>query len=298
MSSSSNRSSSAAALLLLAFGGHFAPAESPAKHTLWEIGSVSALLEKAPEPWRSNQRFQRIIRAFADAYPSDFVGIEYSPDQGPFLLLSGETKLRYDDGVARTHSQRLEAPDIEDTFFDLYPLANPTDRLPENFDPGRYRVDAMFMSIYGRTEAEVRANCQTIDFCGHRVPFNTRAGAAEALRRVAAELEPLIKAQPELAPYFEKLGGTFAWRKVAGTDRLSNHAFAVAIDLNVERTAYWRWQSPARLPAFSRLGFPQAIIETFERHGFVWGGKWYHYDTMHFEYRPEILHFARSAPAP
>jgi len=21
----------------------------------------------------------------------------------------------------------------------------------------------------------------------------------------------------------------------------------------------------------------------------VWGGKWYHYDTMHFEYRPEIL---------
>ena len=31
------------------------------------------------------------------------------------------------------------------------------------------------------------------------------------------------------------------------------------------------------------------IVEIFERHGFIWGGKWYHYDTMHFEYRPELL---------
>jgi hypothetical protein len=22
----------------------------------------------------------------------------------------------------------------------------------------------------------------------------------------------------------------------------------------------------------------------FEKHGFIWGGEWYHYDTMHFEY--------------
>ena len=26
-----------------------------------------------------------------------------------------------------------------------------------------------------------------------------------------------------------------------------------------------------------------------EKHGFIWGGRWYHYDTMHFEYRPELL---------
>ena len=31
------------------------------------------------------------------------------------------------------------------------------------------------------------------------------------------------------------------------------------------------------------------IGEIFERHGFIWGGKWYHYDTMHFEYRPEFF---------
>lgn len=30
-----------------------------------------------------------------------------------------------------------------------------------------------------------------------------------------------------------------------------------------------------------------------EKHGFIWGGCWYHYDTMHFEYRPELLEIAR-----
>jgi hypothetical protein len=34
---------------------------------------------------------------------------------------------------------------------------------------------------------------------------------------------------------------------------------------------------------------PHEIVDIFERHGFIWGGKWYHYDTMHFEYRPELL---------
>jgi hypothetical protein len=34
---------------------------------------------------------------------------------------------------------------------------------------------------------------------------------------------------------------------------------------------------------------PQGIVDIFEKHGFIWGGKWYHYDTMHFEYRPELV---------
>ena len=41
--------------------------------------------------------------------------------------------------------------------------------------------------------------------------------------------------------------------------------------------------------SFEHEGVPHEIVEVFERHGFIWGGKWYHYDTMHFEYRPELL---------
>ena len=38
-----------------------------------------------------------------------------------------------------------------------------------------------------------------------------------------------------------------------------------------------------------RNRFPQAIVDAFEAEGFIWGGRWYHYDTMHFEYRPELF---------
>jgi hypothetical protein len=31
------------------------------------------------------------------------------------------------------------------------------------------------------------------------------------------------------------------------------------------------------------------IVEVFEKYGFIRGGKWYHYDTTHIEYRPELL---------
>ena len=34
---------------------------------------------------------------------------------------------------------------------------------------------------------------------------------------------------------------------------------------------------------------PQEIVDAFEAEGFIWGGRWLHYDTMHFEYRPELL---------
>jgi D-alanyl-D-alanine carboxypeptidase len=41
------------------------------------------------------------------------------------------------------------------------------------------------------------------------------------------------------------------------------------------------------LPYRNRM--PQEIVSIFEKHGFIWGGKWNHFDTMHFEYRPELL---------
>jgi len=56
-------------------------------------------------------------------------------------------------------------------------------------------------------------------------------------------------------------------------------------------------QSPTQLDTFSRKNWPTEIIETFERHGFIWGGKWWHFDTIHFEYRPEIIASVKSVAA-
>nr|WP_297937988.1 M15 family metallopeptidase [uncultured Campylobacter sp.] len=33
---------------------------------------------------------------------------------------------------------------------------------------------------------------------------------------------------------------------------------------------------------------PEEIVRVFEKHGFIWGGRWVSFDTMHFEYRPEF----------
>jgi hypothetical protein len=179
-------------------------------------------------------------------------------------------------------------------FHDIYPLTNPTERVPEDSDPGRYRVEGLFMALYGDSEAAVAKNCVPVQFCGHVVRFNSHCGAADALLKASADLEPMLSRKPELKPYVAKLAGTFNWRKVAGTEKLSNHSFATAIDLNVDKAAYWRWVSPVQLETFSRKSWPTEIIETFEHHGFIWGGKWWHFDTMHFEYRPEIIAYAKS----
>jgi hypothetical protein len=31
------------------------------------------------------------------------------------------------------------------------------------------------------------------------------------------------------------------------------------------------------------------VIRAFEGEGFIWGGKWPWFDTMHFEYHPELI---------
>ncbi|MBK5650550.1 MAG: M15 family metallopeptidase [Rhizobium sp.] len=73
---------------------------------------------------------------------------------------------------------------------------------------------------------------------------------------------------------------------------MSMHGYAAAIDLNLKVSDYWLWAAKGdgkakTIPYKNRM--PREIVDIFERHGFIWGGKWYHYDTMHFEYRPELL---------
>ena len=97
-----------------------------------------------------------------------------------------------------------------------------------------------------------------------------------------------MQADRRLAPFLRKLGGGFAERNIAGTDRPSAHAFGIAVDIDVGRADYWRWRKPGTAAGW-RNRVPQAIVDAFEAENFIWGGRWYHYDTMHFEYRPELF---------
>lgn len=64
--------------------------------------------------------------------------------------------------------------------------------------------------------------------------------------------------------------------------------FSKIIDLNKEYSNYWLWDKKGKNIEYKNK-IPLEIVKIFEKHGFIWGGRWYHYDTMHFEYRPELL---------
>ena len=66
----------------------------------------------------------------------------------------------------------------------------------------------------------------------------------------------------------------------------------MTIDINVSYGDYWQWQckcTDESKEILYRNRIPEIIVAIFEKYGFIWGGNWTHFDTMHFEYRPELL---------
>ena len=154
-------------------------------------------------------------------------------------------------------------------------------------DPGRFRHTAFFDKMYGDcSKGETQSKLTTITWLPKSAvaPLQITAvnKVANHLRAVSEELDDL---GPELRKFVIPSAGTFNCRTVKDTGNRSMHAWGAAIDLNTKFADYWLW-SP-KLPYRNRIPFE--IVEIFEKHGFIWGGKWGHFDTMHFEYRPELF---------
>jgi hypothetical protein len=147
--------------------------------------------------------------------------------------------------------------------------------IDEHEDPGRVRIEALFDATYGDSPKKVEAQLVPVTIGPNTVRVHRRIAAP--LRRVAARLDAR-------EPALRKLGGTFVWRTIAGTSNRSAHSWGIAIDLDPALSEYWRNDKPPRW--HNRI--PQSIVDAFEAEGFIWGGRWFHYDTMHFEYRPEL----------
>ncbi|MFP2931804.1 M15 family metallopeptidase [Pyxidicoccus sp. 3LG] len=200
-----------------------------------------------------------------------------------FRLPDGRTH-PFDDGRVKTFARKLESPDLEDTLSIPYRTGPITPVTREDDDPGRIRFDPLFHATYGASVEAV--DVVPIRFLGQHLKVHRKV--APAFLRVAARLEALLKEDASLKPWLTRLGGTFNWRKIANTDRQSAHSYGVSIDLNTAHSHYWEWQRPKQ-PVRWRNTVPQSVVDAFEAEGFIWGGRWYHYDTMHFEYRPELM---------
>ncbi len=142
------------------------------------------------------------------------------------------------------------------------------------------------------------AQSKTAYFFGHELLIHR--DLLDELAVIEEELMARSAGDRELLAYIESLQKVegFSWRQIADTDSLSYHSYGAAIDFLPKSTGgkgvYWLWRTVFDpewyiLPYEQRHMPPKSFVEAFERRGFVWGGKWFYYDTMHFEYRPEIL---------
>lgn len=148
------------------------------------------------------------------------------------------------------------------------------------------------------TAADTDSQMRAVSFLGFRVSVHERI--VSALKEAAADCQELRGKDPRVAAFFAGISEIdgFNYRDVAGTNTRSYHGYGLAVDLIPRSYAntqpYWRWamergQDWWAIPYDHRWMVPDSVIAAFERHGFVWGGKWLFFDTMHFEYRPEVI---------
>ena len=211
-------------------------------------------------------------------------------DEERIFWRDGTIMLASDEVKDKSFGQFLKSASILDQFLLPYPMGRPSAPPQLNVDPGRFRNEAFFKKLYGDChKGDVERNLVAITWLpktwGKAVWVTKAQGVAGHLKEVSEEIDAL-SAAVRAAAY--PIAGVLACRPVADTGKMSMHGYAAAIDLNLKFSDYWLWQKKAD-PIPYRNRMPQEIVNIFERHGFIWGGKWYHYDTMHFEYRPELL---------
>ena len=249
--------------------------------TTWRYAGLALLMLAGSGTAQLGAGRQGEAATLIHAYPDFLARVD-----GPVLVWKDGTKMPLARSPASSYTARLDHPGLLDQLGTPYPACAPLGVPALNTDPGRARYEPLFFRMYGGSAAQVRQHLEGVDWFGQTVQVTAVNGAAASLRQVAQDLGQ----HPELLRYARPSTGTFLWRRVAGTPRQSAHSFGAAIDLNTAYSDYWLWrgfkEGQAGIPYRNRM--PLDLVKIFERHGWIWGGRWYHFDTMHFEYRPEL----------
>jgi hypothetical protein len=278
-----------------------------------ESVNLELLSDEPSEPTRA----ELVMKALHSGYPQEITAVEFR--DGDWAVLMHGIWYYYCDGRLLPEDMREEIANYRSQVFYRYPAELPPfvkrpvpeQRTGNNFnDTTQQRVilrRSSFMDDLwqSRSRDEVYSNIRTVRFLGktvrvHYKIVNILAVVEERILEEAgidASIQTWIKslAQPE----------SWGWRNIAQTESRSFHSYGVAIDLRPRSIGrlqtYWLWTSQSRsdwfnVPYEERYHPPEAVIKIFEAHGFAWGGKWNRFDTMHFEYRPEILILSGMSP--
>ena len=225
------------------------------------------------------------VQKLMKAYPNQIVG--YKDNK---LIFSDKSTLVYDDFKKKNNQELIENPDIEDQFRFVYSKIDKNSMAKE--DAGRIRNEAFFKKIYGNSQTEVASKMVEIIWCPKLVNQKIKVTTVNGIDKIVKKLSTELDQHPEFQKYIQNIGGTFNWRKISGTNRLSMHSFGMTMDINVKKSNYWQWDCQCQNENATlsyRNQIPLKLVAIFEKYGFIWGGNWKHYDTMHFEYRPELL---------
>jgi hypothetical protein len=257
------------------------------------VGVVAglAMLAGALPLFAQDDQVRSALDNLVAAYPDALAGHD-----GKVLHWRDGTVMPVSDGAeGKTFPDLLRHASIIDQFRIPYPRGALEKPPAVDADPGRFRNAAFFTKMYGDCQkGEVTPQLVSLDWLpktlinnawGQSIRVTSRNVADAQLRAVSAEIDALPE-NIKHAAY--PIAGTYNCRAVADTGQPSPHGYGIAIDLNTAFSDYWYWRPhDDGIPYRNRM--PEAIVAIFEKHGFIWGGKWFHFDTMHFEFRPELL---------
>ncbi len=222
------------------------------------------------------------------SYPEYIVGVEKKNNDEVYLIMKSGKKIIYDDKIKKSHEEKLQNPDIQDMLEQNYPLERGVEIMDKAFDPGRARHYELFNEVYGSSKTVIEKNLINLKYGYTNYQFNSKNKANISLEAALREIMPLAKNRGDIGSILYPASGTYNYRVISGTGRLSPHSYGIAIDLKSDKRDYWKWSSEKQ--GKERLSdYPKELVDAFEKNNFVWGGKWGHFDILHFEYRPEII---------
>jgi hypothetical protein len=267
-----------------------------------------------PQPTRA----ELVMKALFDAFPDKIDKYEFYNDDWAILMKDG-TWYYYADGRILPESQLENKAEYRSYQFyryspELQAWAERTPRDTErfnNFSSNRNQTPLKRSNFFldnlwqASTRAETERSIVNVNFLGQTTKIHR--GIQQKLAEVEGLIQAAAKIDSSIQPWITSLGPIegYAWRNIAITQTRSFHAYGLAIDLLPKqlggKQTYWLWTSQHRsdwynVPYTERYHPPDAVIKAFEANGFVWGGKWMMFDTMHFEYRPEVLFLSGMLP--
>ena len=259
-----------------------------------------------------------VLAAFQQAYPSKVTGYGYDKGGQDWYIVVGQKRFLWAKGRILPESLFLSGEEVpveqwRPVVDYIYPpeVADPATFTQEIISEIRrtshpdfrasqpsYHLD-FFDALYdGKYQVRIEQNIVSMSFLGREV--NVHRDIVSALSQVEKRILEEAEHNQEVEDFVDNISSVegYNWREIRDRQDRSFHSWGLALDILPKgwqkKNLYWNWISEwnpdwMMIPLSKRWMPPQSVVDIFERHGFVWGGKWMLWDTIHFEYRPELL---------